>query len=146
MPFVTRNDRGVIISLHRVPLSPDQEYLELENPEVLGFLQEESGDAPAASAHERAAVVMPQPPAEEDRNVEGFKALDEDFVRVLEDLIDVMLPGYETLMRLDNRRGALCRIHLQKTNRPMTSPAEAQALSGFESLREMSFDLDLPVQ
>ena len=67
MPFVARNVHGVIVSLHREPTAETQEFLADDHPDVDAFV----GRRPQA----------------DDR----FRALDADFVRVLEDVIDLLI-------------------------------------------------------
>jgi hypothetical protein len=68
MPFVARNLHGVIVSLHREPTPETQEFLPDDHPEVDAFLGRTPG-----------------------RAGDRFQELDADFVRVLEDLIDVLI-------------------------------------------------------
>ena len=63
MPFVSRNADGVITSLHVHAEGPAQEFLADTDPAVQAFV---GNDA-------------------------GFGQLDADFIRVLEDLIDVLI-------------------------------------------------------
>lgn len=66
MPYVQRNRRGEIVSLCRSPQPDASEYLDVGDEEVLAFLRAEvTGD--------------------------GFERLDAGFVRVLEDVIDLLL-------------------------------------------------------
>lgn len=69
MPHVVRNPRGEIVALHREP-APGSEWLDADDAAVRAFL---GTDAQPASAHE------------------GFRQLDADLVRVIEDLIDVLI-------------------------------------------------------
>lgn len=66
MPYVHRNRHGEIVSLFRAPQPEASEYLEVGDEEVLAFLR---GDVTG----------------------DGFELLDAGFVRVLEDLIDLLL-------------------------------------------------------
>ncbi len=63
MPYVRRDDRGELLSLHRVAEDGATEWLDDGDPQVLAFVA---------------------PPG-------GFQRLDADFIRVLEDLIDVLI-------------------------------------------------------
>jgi hypothetical protein len=66
MPHVRRNAEGALISLHRDAEPGADEFLPDEHPEVQAFVgRDGSGD--------------------------GFARLDADFIRVLEDLIDVLI-------------------------------------------------------
>ncbi len=67
MPFVARNIHGVIVSLHREPTPETQEFLADDHPDVDAFIGRRP--VPEGSFHE----------------------LDADFVRVLEDLIDLLI-------------------------------------------------------
>lgn len=64
MPYVTRHADGQVESLHRHPSDAALEYLDDRHPEVLAFIGSEGAD---------------------------FSRLDADFVRVIEDLVDVLL-------------------------------------------------------
>lgn len=64
MPYVTRNAEGQLESLHRQATEAASEFLDDRHPEVMAFL---GHDEP------------------------GFSRLDADFVRVIEDLVDVLL-------------------------------------------------------
>ena len=72
MPYVRRSPEGGIDSLHRHDEGA-LEFLPEDHPEVRAFLSttSESGAAPAAT--------------------ERFAALDADFVRVIEDVIDTLI-------------------------------------------------------
>ena len=63
MPYVRRDAQGTLLSLHRTAEAGASEWLDDADPLVLAFL----------------------PPAD------GFQRLDADFIRVLEDLIDVLI-------------------------------------------------------
>lgn len=69
MPYVSRNAAGQITALHRSAGSGAGEYLQPTDPEVQRFL----------------GVADEKKPASE------FAPLDEDFVRVLEDLLDTLI-------------------------------------------------------
>jgi len=71
MPFVARNVHGVVVSLHREPTPDTQEFLPDDHDEVRSFLGQPGGAAPPRQ--------------------EAFQALDADFVRVLEDVIDLLI-------------------------------------------------------
>lgn len=70
MPFVARNVHGVVVSLHREPTPETQEFLPDDHAEVQGFLGHSAGST---------------------QRQEAFQALDADFVRVLEDVIDLLI-------------------------------------------------------
>ena len=65
MPYVRRDDLGVIQSLHRLAEAQASEWVPDDDLQVQAFL----GPRPAS----------------------GFQQLDADFIRVLEDLIDVLV-------------------------------------------------------
>jgi hypothetical protein len=67
MPYVRRNARGELISLHRQAEADTPEYLNDDHPDVQAFI-----GRPASSS-------------------ENFARLDADFVRVLEDVIDTLV-------------------------------------------------------
>ena len=74
MPYVQRDAHGLIQSLH-LEAGPGQgEWLAADAPELLAFL------ATAAPGSEAAPAPR-----------EAYAALDADFVRVLEDLVDVLI-------------------------------------------------------
>lgn len=66
MPYVQRDARGRIESMHRQPQANAVEFLEFTDPELQAFLGQAS-------------------------EPENFERLDAGFVRVVEDLIDVLL-------------------------------------------------------
>jgi hypothetical protein len=65
MPYVRRNPEGRIDSLHREASVDQDEFADDSHPEVLEFLGRDGS--------------------------EGFSRLDADFVRVIEDLVDVLV-------------------------------------------------------
>ncbi len=67
MPYVVRNAEGQLSSLHRLETEEAKEFLEDRDPDVLAFI----GAADEGGTH--------------------FSRLDADFVRVIEDLVDVLL-------------------------------------------------------
>jgi hypothetical protein len=70
MPYVSRNDAGVIIELHNSPPHPNSQWLELDHPEVSDFLQK-------IGLHEQAKRTL--------------TLTDTEMVRVIEDLIDLLI-------------------------------------------------------
>lgn len=66
MPYVRRNPRGEIVSLYRDPQPDAVEFREALDEEVIAFLREGQAE-------------------------DGFVRLDAGFVRVLEDLIDLLI-------------------------------------------------------
>ena len=74
MPYVQRDAHGLIRSLH-LEAGPDHgEWLAADAPELLAFLATAAPGADTAPAPR-----------------EAYAALDADFVRVLEDLVDVLI-------------------------------------------------------
>lgn len=69
MPYVIRNPRGALVSLHREPV-PGSEWIDPDTAELRGFI---GAEEPAGAARE------------------GFRQLDADLVRVIEDLVDVLI-------------------------------------------------------
>src|SRR5262245_35823544 len=67
MPYVRRDARGEVASLHRHAEAGTSEFLPDDHPDVRSFLGQPVGDAG------------------------GFARLDADFVRVLEDVIDTLV-------------------------------------------------------
>ena len=78
MPYIRRNAAGVIESLHR-SAAEAPEFLPELHPEVRAFL---AVGGPGAAEAERT-----QRPAADEQ----FAALDADFVRVIEDVIDTLI-------------------------------------------------------
>ncbi|HLO77782.1 MAG TPA: hypothetical protein VK196_15100 [Magnetospirillum sp.] len=72
MPFVIRDESGQVIALAEVPLDEDGEELPPDDPEVLAFLAR-------TCDHQL------------DSDEEAFIRSDLQFIRVLEDLIEVLL-------------------------------------------------------
>lgn len=65
MPYVRRDTQGALLSLHRQAEGGAAEWLADDDAQVLAFLAQQQ--------------------------VGGFQQLDADFIRVLEDLIDVLI-------------------------------------------------------
>ena len=65
MPYIRRNADGALLSLHRQAEADAPDFLPDDHPEVQAFVGRGEAD--------------------------GFEQLDADFIRVLEDLIDVLL-------------------------------------------------------
>ena len=65
MPYVRRDAQGALLSLHRQAEGGATEWLADDDAQVLAFLGRQQAD--------------------------GFQQLDADFIRVLEDLIDVLI-------------------------------------------------------
>ncbi|HNW63570.1 MAG TPA: hypothetical protein PKJ32_11245 [Piscinibacter sp.] len=108
MPYVHRNTRGEIESLHRSPTLDAVEYLPQAAPEVQRFLgREETNDAR-----------------------DDYARLDADTVRVLEDLLDVLLD--KGLVRItDLPPAAQAKYFARKELRDRQKPPAAFAASGF---------------
>jgi hypothetical protein len=108
VPYVHRNPRGEIESLHRSPTLDAVEYQPQASPEVQRFLgREEAKDAR-----------------------DDFARLDGDTVRVLEDLLDVLLA--RGLLRItDLPPPAQAKYFARKDLRDRQSPPATFAASGF---------------
>ena len=99
MPYVRRTDDGQIIALFQTPETDGQEFLPTNAPEIAAFLGESS-------------------------EARLFSKSDEDLIRVLEDLIDVLIsknvfrltdlpgPAQEKLLSRKRLRQQLSRHHL----------------------------------
>ena len=72
MPYVLRDDDGAVVALSEVPLSDPAEELEPDHPDVLDFV---------------GRVVA----LREEGVGDPFLAADLDFVRVAEDLVEVLI-------------------------------------------------------
>lgn len=73
MPFVTRDQDGQVVAVAEVPLEDEAEHLPPDHPEVAAFVQR--------------ACSLP----EEDEAAGPFFAADLAFIRVVEDLIEVLI-------------------------------------------------------
>lgn len=108
MPYIRRHPSGEIESVHRSPQLGATEYLDAASPEVQKFLSRD--EAPDA-----------------------FAQLDGDFVRVLEDLIDMLLE--RGIVRItDFPPSAQAKIFARKEHRERMASARMQqqfAASGF---------------
>lgn len=108
MPYVHRNARGEIESLHRSATLDAVEYLPQTAPEVQRFLGRED--------------------AQDARD--DFARLDVDTVRVLEDLLDVLLA--RGLLRItDLPPAAQAKYFARKDLRDRQNPPASFAPSGF---------------
>jgi len=70
MPYVNRNDQGEITQLLDAPSGEGSQWLELNHPDVVGFLQH---------------------PANETELKKSLENSDGDMVRVVEDLVDLLM-------------------------------------------------------
>lgn len=77
MPYVERDSSGRIVAVRLQPDARATEPLASDDPQILAFL-----GLPAAPAAAAAAAGVPAEP---------FDVLDADFVRVIEDVIDVLI-------------------------------------------------------
>ncbi|HSM22427.1 MAG TPA: hypothetical protein VK876_09490, partial [Rubrivivax sp.] len=101
MPYVFRAADGSLASLHRQAPGHPCEFLDADHPEVLAFL-----DATGADAYER---------------------LDADFIRVLEDLIDVLLRR-QVIAITDLPSEAQRKLYLRKGHRKARPLSELNLL------------------
>jgi hypothetical protein len=120
MPYVSRNAAGQITALHRSADSGAGEYLQPTDPEVQRFLGVD--DAPQRGS--------------------DFAPLDDDFVRVLEDVVDTLIrKGLLTITDLPD--AAQAKLFARKSFRKRDQArGEAQAFkaSGFvEIIDDSSF-------
>lgn len=76
MPFVERDANGRIVAVRLAADAAAGEFLSPEDPQILGFLDQ---------------VVLAGATGPADPPVDGFDALDADFVRVIEDVIDALI-------------------------------------------------------
>lgn len=102
MPFVARDAHGVITSLHNAAEHAAREFLPGDDPAVQAFL---GGGAQA-----------------------GFGQLDADFIRVLEDLIDVLI-ARKLINLTDLPAEARSKLYSRKGRRH-ASPLSALGLLG----------------
>jgi len=70
MPYINRNDQGEITQLLDMPSGEGSQWLELNHPDVVEFLQR---------------------PANETELKKSLESSDGDMVRVVEDLVDVLM-------------------------------------------------------
>lgn len=70
MPYVTRNARGVVVSLHNAPTHENDLWLDVHHPEVLDFLT-------MKQSAEQAKLAL--------------STSDDDMIRVIEDVIDLLI-------------------------------------------------------
>ena len=101
MPYVYRETDGTLSSLHRTAPGHPCEFLDAEHPEVRAFL-----GADGAEAYER---------------------LDADFIRVLEDLIDVLLRR-QVIAITDLPSDAQRKLYTRKGHRKAMPLAELNLL------------------
>ncbi len=101
MPFVRRDAEGPLLSLHRQAEGGATEWLDDSDPRVLAFLaQPQEG---------------------------GFQQLDADFIRVLEDLIDVLVDKHVINMT-DLPPAARDKLAARRDHRRPTALAELNLL------------------
>ena len=103
MPYVHRSANGEVESLHRAATLEATEFLAAADPDIQRFLSQQS----APNAYER---------------------LDADFVRVLEDLIDVLL-GKGMLRITDLPDIVQAKLVIRKEHRERGSPVSADYFS-----------------
>lgn len=85
MPYAKRNFFGQIESLHQSPAPGAEEAVDPASPEVRAFLGLAAGAGVGAGAGAgKQAQPAQAPPAD-------FDQMDADFVRVLEDIIDLLI-------------------------------------------------------
>ncbi|MBP6902328.1 MAG: hypothetical protein KBC73_19730 [Burkholderiaceae bacterium] len=109
MPYVQRDAQHRIVRLSREAEDGAAEFLPGDDAEVQAFL----GDGPAAG---------PQ---------RDFRALDADFVRVLEDVVDVLI-GRHIIAITDLPPEARAKLMSRKSYRESLFPGGAALVSGGE--------------
>jgi len=101
MPYIRRDAQGTVTSLHREAEGEAREFLADEHPEVQAFVGRGAS--------------------------EGFERLDADFIRVLEDLIDVLLR--KQLINVTDLPGdAQTKLHARKGYRGPSTLRELNLL------------------
>jgi len=70
MPYVQRNNQGGVVNLSDTLLDGDSQWLELDHPDVVDFLQQ---------------------PSNQSELKQSLASSDGDMVRVVEDLIDLLM-------------------------------------------------------
>ena len=101
MPYVRRDAQGCLLSLHRQAEGGATEWLDDDDAQVHAFME--------------------QPPAS------GFQQLDADFIRVLEDLIDVLVDKHVINMT-DLPPAARDKLAARRDHRRPTALAELNLL------------------
>ncbi len=105
MPYVTRDEDGRVVGLSEVPLEDEAESLPVEAPEVEAFLRRVGGVATL----------------EGDR----FLDLDLDFIRVVEDLLELLIKG-GTIHLADLPETARDKLRERRALRHMIAAADRQ--------------------
>ena len=101
MPYVRRDAQGALVSLHRQSEGLAQEWLDDDDASVQAFV----GRQPAS----------------------GFQQLDVDFIRVLEDLIDVLIRR-QVINVTDLPSAAQHKLYSRKGHRVPTALSELNLL------------------
>ena len=114
MPYVRRNAAGVVESLHR-SAAEAPEFLPEQHPEVRAFL---SVSGPAATSD----------------TGEQFAALDADFVRVIEDVIDTLI-SKNVINITDLPLEAQTKLFSRKSFRERTNRSALELFGGSEGER-----------
>jgi hypothetical protein len=70
VPYVSRNSKGAIVSLHNAPIHENSQWLDVHHPEVMEFL-----------AMKQSAEQAKQ----------SLSSSDDDMIRVIEDVIDLLM-------------------------------------------------------
>lgn len=120
MPYVLRSPRGDIVSLHREPVA-GSEWVGGDDAEVTRFLGSSDPADPESAPHL------------------GFRQLDADLVRVLEDLIDVLI-SRQVIRVTDLPAEAQDKLFARKSFRERLP---ARALRLFESHTDSDRDSDV---
>ena len=120
MPYVRRGADGALTSLHRLPEGGASEFLPDDDPAVQAFVGR--GYAGAAGS--------------------GFARLDAEFIRVLEDLIDVLIRG-RVINVTDLPADAQKKLYSRKGHRQPSALSDLNLL-GDQPTGDNPLDTDLP--
>lgn len=72
MPYISRNDQGVIVELHNNPTHENDLWLDVNHPEVVDFLHKNQSTKQALAKL-------------------ALSTSDDDMIRVIEDIIDLLV-------------------------------------------------------
>lgn len=72
MPYVSRNEQGVIVALHNNPMHENDLWLDVNHPEIVEFLNKKQ-----SAKHAQAKLAL--------------STSDDDMIRVIEDVIDLLI-------------------------------------------------------
>ncbi|HEX4511076.1 MAG TPA: hypothetical protein VH328_13390 [Burkholderiaceae bacterium] len=124
MPYIRRDAAGVIESLHR-NASDAPEFLPEQHPEVRAFLAIDAAGAQEATS----AAARPARATVAGEAGEQFAALDADFVRVIEDVIDTLI-AKNVINITDLPLGAQTKLFSRKSFRERANRGALQLFGG----------------